>query len=133
MMNIGTQFERDFALLTKAELTPGSGNQFYATMDLEQVGTILWSLKATQGTHTGHSPIRLMDEVESEANARGISVIPAVAVRLLAGQKDQRDIAMLSVSDLMRINVEQISLARETKAEARRREAAVPELLREDL
>jgi hypothetical protein len=121
-VNIGTQFELDLAKELGLNRVPGSGNQWYAKLDVSGKGT-RWSLKAT-----GKKGFRVDDEFVEEAVA-GLQhdEVPMWAVRI----EEVGDFVMMRKEDWIRERKEKTFTIPATKAEERRSRAKVPQLMRE--
>ncbi len=129
----GRDFERDFAKRIGGQLVPGSGNKWFAKLDVANVGVLLWSLKHTDLTTFPLSQ-SIIDEavtaITDVSSGEGGSIIPGIAVEI--GKKNPLRVCILLEDDLLTMFQEQIKLGRETRGEAIRRKARVPQLLREE-
>lgn len=119
---LGFDFEEEFAGLLGSKVTPGSGNQWFAKMDIGD-GHILWSLKHTiKDTLTVNQ--KLINEVENAAGAEGS--MPGIAVKV-AGEP----FVMLRMEDFIKIVQEEIKIAPPSRSEIKRKNAATPLILRD--
>jgi hypothetical protein len=126
--DLGRRFEEDFAKALGGKLTPASGAKWFARMDVE-AGSCLWSLKATQ-LRTFPLSQRLVDEVVAATEGPGGSgAIPALAIRIGG---PAYDLVVLRRDDFIRIVEERQKFVAESRASAKREQARVPILLRED-
>jgi len=127
----GFEFEKMLAKLIDGDLHPGSGNKWYAKLDVGS-GSIIFSAKATKEKTFRITPA-MFQEVDEEIHGpggRGGGAIGAHAVQL---EMDPEQVYVaFRIEDLLRLLREEITLGREKRSEAITRQAAVPELLRED-
>jgi hypothetical protein len=131
----GNQFERDFCARIGGELTPGSGNKWYAKLDVDS-GTILWSLKSA--TTSGGKPAvsyllsihEFNEAIEASRGPGSRDIIPGMAIRI----GGVLDIVAMRVDDLLEIlrEPERFRLKTESKGELKARRARTPALLREE-
>jgi hypothetical protein len=128
MSDIGREFERDFATALGARLTPGSGNKWFAQMDVDS-GQILWSLKATQLKAFPLSRALIDEVVAATEGPGGTGSVPGMAIRI---GSPEYDLVVLRKDDFIRLFEEHAKLMMESKASARRERANIPILLRED-
>lgn len=126
----GTAFEEAFARRNGLDRVPGSGNQWASKLDVEGLGA-RWTLKSTKFRSFPLSLDVIQELLEACEGVGGTGEIPMGAVEL-DNRHTKETIVFMRESDFNRIQQEQISLTRETKADARRREATVPQLLREE-
>jgi hypothetical protein len=125
----GNKFEKFFSQLTGSELVKGSGNKWYALLDADGIGQILWSLKWTskKSFDLTDSLIDEMVEAVDGPGGRGGNTIPALGVGLQG-----EVLAVFRVQDLMRVLSEERALFRPSKGDVKKSLAQVPELLREE-
>ena len=124
----GFQFEEEFAQALGAEPTRGSGNQWFAKMDIGQA-EILWSCK-----HTDNESFRmsknLMREVQQAITGQGGvggSTIPGMAVSV-----DGEIYCTIRAEDFLRLMQEEVKFVQPSKGEAKRQRAKVPKLLADE-
>lgn len=119
----GLDYEKKFAKALGAEVTPGSGNQWYAKLDVGRKG-ILVSLK-----HTGKDALRVTRSILSEAirEARKTGAMPMLGVDI-AGE----DFVVMRREDFIALVQEEASIARPTKSDAKRARAKQPLILRDE-
>jgi hypothetical protein len=118
----GIDFEKRFADLIGGQLTPGSGNQWYAKLDVSSRG-ILFSLK-----HTGKNFFRITKDVLREAivAANQEGCIPAWALDI-AGE----DFILMRGHDFRMLMEEDHKVVAKSKRTAKRKRAATPVLMRD--
>lgn len=118
----GINFEKRFAGLIGGQLTPGSGNQWYAKLDVSRRG-ILFSLK-----HTGKASFRITKEILREAivAASKEGAIPAWAFDI-AGE----DFILMRGNDFRMLMEEDHKIIAPSKRAARRKRASTPSLMRD--
>lgn len=126
----GGLFEKKFAKRNGLQQVPGSGNQWTSKLDLKGLGA-RWTLKSTKFRSFPLSMDIVEEMVEACEGPGGTGEIPMGAVEL-DNRHDGEVIVFMRESDFNRLQQEQISLTRETRAEAKRRAAEVPQLMRED-
>ena len=119
----GRLFERIWAKLLGAQPQPGSGNQWFAKMDVAD-GEILWSLKYTEKKSFSLTK-ELMREVEKEVTP---GVIPGIATSV-----DGEQFVTLRAEDFIRLaSTDAMKYITPTKAEQKRARSKVPNLFRDD-
>lgn len=131
MGDIGRDFEDDWAKRTGGKTQPGSGNKWYARMDVSD-SVFLWSLKAT-GKRSFPVSIDLVEEVVTEVAGMGATradAIPGIAIRL--GNDRAHDLVVMRADDFVRLVTEERKYIVQSKADAKRARAAVPQLLRDE-
>lgn len=118
----GIDYEERMAKVIGARVQPGSGNQWYAKLDLSGRG-MLWSLK-----HTGKDFFRLSRAIMLEGIKAAVDegCIPGWLVDI-AG----RDYVIMLSEDFMMLMEEEHKVVKQSKSRARHRAAAVPALLRD--
>lgn len=122
----GREYERYLAKFLGGKLTPGSGNKWYARLDL---GTknIIWSAKFT--TKKSFSLTKdMLREAEGAANGpggEGGAAIPAMSVRV-----EGQDYAVMRLEDLRDLLVNKELIFEQSKKEKKKGAAKVPRLLR---
>lgn len=120
----GRRFEPFWAKALGVEPTRGSGNQWYAPLDVGDV-SFLFSLKETQAESFRISR-ELMREVERQITG---SRIPAMAVAVDGGEV----FVTLRGEDFLRlINSDQARYVTRSRGEQKRSRAKIPEILRDD-
>ncbi len=124
----GRRFERFFAKLFGVEPTRGSGNLWFAKLDVGD-GSITWSLKWT--SKSSFSMTReLLREADRAVHENGDNSIPGVAVSVDDGAEV---FVTFRASDLMRLlSTEQARYVTPTKSEQKRRIASTPSILRDE-
>lgn len=124
---VGRQWEEDFCDRVGGKLQPGSGNQWFAKLDVGDQH-FLWSLKAT-----GSASYRIADseiaEAEEAVHAPGGvgEAIPGMAIRT-----HSKEFVVLNLEDFLSIVTEKVKYVRQSKAEAKREAAAIPILFRDE-
>lgn len=119
----GFDFEKEFAGLFGEKPTPGSGNKWFAPMDIDG-GQIIWSLKSTQKDNLSVNR-EIIEEVEGHAGKTG--AIPGIAVKIIG-----EPFVLLKMQDFIKIVQEEIKMAPPSREEIKRKKAATPLLLREE-
>lgn len=126
MTGIGGQWELDFAQKFGAKVQPGSGNKPHAKLDVAGKN-ILWSLKATQGESFRLSPEEIEEAITGARGLGGPGVIPGMAIRV-----GDYDVVVMLAGDLIDVLTQpEAHSIPERKSDRRRREAAIPGILRE--
>jgi hypothetical protein len=126
---IGREFEEAWSKRVGGKLVPGSGNKWWAKMDVGDA-EFLWSCKAT--TNNGFRITQeLVDEVVEAVFAPGGrgSSTPALALRV---GTPAYDLVVLRADDFERIVQQEVKYVRQSNEDSKRQRAAVPELLRDD-
>lgn len=127
MTDIGRQFEEEFAEELGLEPVPGSGNQWHSKLDVTGGGA-RWSLKAT-----GHASasIKKKDVLEAEE-----ACVDTGEISLMGFALDYPDDPVIGVwmgiDTFKQLAAGELTLVTETKSDAKRRLAHLPELLREE-
>lgn len=118
----GIDYEKKLADLIGARIQPGSGNQWYAKLDLAG-RSVLWSLK-----HTGKASFRITKEILREAivAASKEGAIPAWAFDI-AGE----DFILMRGNDFRMLMEEDHKIIAPSKRAARRKRASTPSLMRD--
>lgn len=127
----GFDFEEHFAKLFGVEPTLGSGNQWFAPLDVGDV-QFLFSCKWT-GAESFRMSRALMVEVQKAINGpggRGGDTIPGVATHL---DESGETLVTLRAEDLLRLlQTGDYKYVVPSKGEQKRARASVPALLREE-
>jgi len=124
----GNRFERFWARVFGVEPTRGSGNQWFAKLDVPDGGAILWSCKSTDA-ESFRLTKATMREAQEAATGMGSSgeTIPGVATAV-----DGEVLVTLRAEDFLRMFTANVKYITPSKGEQKRLRAKVPELLRED-
>lgn len=126
--NKGLEFEHLFAKSVLSKPNPGSGNKWYARMDIVD-SLITWSCKFTSKKSFSLKQSDI-DEVVGVATGPGSNdSIPALAIRI--GTSDY-DVVVLRKDDFLRIVQEETKYVQATKTEAKRKRTKIPRLLQEE-
>lgn len=125
--DIGTEFEEEFAEEMGLEPVPGSGAQWHSKLDVAGGGA-RWSLKAT-----AHRSYRLKKSelVEAQAACAETGEIPLMAIALDYG-RDPMIAIVIDPNTFKQLAAGEFKFVTETKSDAKRRLAHLPELLREE-
>lgn len=124
----GKRFERFWARVFGSEPQPGSGNQWFAKLDVAD-GSITWSLKWT--SKDSHSISKeLLREADKAIYDNGDNSMPGIAISLANG--DEVIVAMRASDFLRLIQSDQARYILPPKAEQKRRLAGTPTLLRDE-
>lgn len=120
----GRQYERDFAEKLGGKVVVGSGNQWFAKLDVGD-RTILWSLK-----HTGKDFLRVTRKILGEAITEATKIgskgaIPGVAVDI-AGE----DFVILRADDFVALFEDGQYAVPMTSSRQKMARAKIPEALR---
>lgn len=126
----GRAFEDDVAALLGAEKVPGSGNQWYAKLDVGKVGELLMSLKWT-GVDPFPRLSTLMAEVDDAILAPG-GAGPETAGAVVTGGPTQRTMVHIDLLTFAKLFEEKAKLARQSKADARVERSKTPIALRDE-
>jgi hypothetical protein len=124
----GRRFERFWAALFGVEPQKGSGNVWYAKLDVGD-GTFTFSCKWTE--KESHSISKeLLREADNAIRENGDNSIPAIAIALDGGTET---VVVCRASDFVRIlESEQSRYIVPTKGEQKRRRSRLPGLLRDE-
>jgi len=125
-VNIGTEFENDLAKELGLKRVPGSGNRWFAKLDIRGRGT-RWSLKATGDSGFRVDEGMLMEAVNACESIGGTGEIPVWAVRTSIG-----DFIIQRKEDWIRFMREETFSVPQTKSQERRSRSKIPQLLRRD-
>lgn len=125
--NRGRDFENEWAERLGTTPQRGSGNLWYAKMDVGD-GTILWSCK-----HTDADSFRVNKELISEVQRaiNGPGGIGGDAIPGAAIQAGGEAYVVLRADDFLRLAQEEVKHVRPSKAEEKRVRSRIPNLLRE--
>ena len=123
---LGTEFEEAFAEEMGLTVVRGSGNQWHSKLDVKGGGA-RWSLKATRAkTYTISAD--LIEEVEKATQGFG----GTGEIGLHAFELNGEWFVLARARDFKEIAAGEYKLVTETKTDAKRKRAAVPELLRDE-
>lgn len=130
----GRRFERFFANLFGVDPQRGSGNLWYAKMDVGD-GAMLWNLKFSEQEVLRFGKYRVRDllrEAEQAINGQGGvggSIIPGVAI----AEEDGEVFVSLRAEDFLRIvRSDVVTHVVPSRGEQKRQRARVPALLRDE-
>lgn len=116
-------FEKIWGKLLGTKPQPGSGNKWYAKLDVADA-RFLWSLKHTEKKSFSLTPA-LMKEVEEEVTG---TTIPGIAVDV-----DGHRFVILNADDFLRFcESGEYKYIVPSRAEQKRQQAKIPTLFRED-
>lgn len=123
----GRAFEKFFARLLGVEPQKGSGNLWYAKLDVAD-GSITWSLKYTENESISISK-KMLREAEEGVYKNGDNSIPGIAAAIDGGNDV---IVVLKWADFARLLAhEQSGYIVPSKAAQKRHLAGIPVILRE--
>lgn len=122
----GRAFEVEWALRVGGKSQPGSGNQWFARMDVPDL-SVLWSCKWTDKPNFTLTPAIVNEVVNACLAPGGSGAIPGVTIQTSAFA-----IVALRAEDFLQIVTDKMKWAPERKSDAKRRRADIPELLRDD-
>lgn len=127
----GYDFEDDWADLFGSKVQKGSGNLWYAKLDVP-TGQMIWSLKHTDAESFRVTPEMIEEAIEAVYGpmGKGLGIIPAWAIRV--GQKRRR-LAMMEADDLIKILTEGVTIRQPSKGEVKRTRASMSALERKAL
>lgn len=125
----GFEFEREFARRHDMKPVPGSGSQWHSKLDTHGRG-VRWSLKSTQFGSFQISKALIEEIVEATESVGGTDEIPMMAIEL-DNRRDPIVLVVMREADFAALASEEMNLVRESKAQARRRTAEIPQLLRD--
>jgi hypothetical protein len=127
---IGAEFEQEFIERHGLRSVPGSGNQWHSKLDAAGRGA-RWSLKATADRGYRITPRDILELLA--ANGPGEDgAIRLMAVKTAATTEFPVVLVVMLEDDFKQISTGQVELFTETKVDAKRRLASIPELLRYD-
>jgi hypothetical protein len=124
----GFDFEETFAREMGLDPVPGSGNQWHSKLDETGFGA-RWGLKSTQFKSYPVSQGEIDEVVMACEGPGGAGEMPLWAFRI---GDDEHVLIGIRPVDFKRLAAGELVLARETKAESRRRRASIPILLRDE-
>jgi hypothetical protein len=124
----GRRFERFWAKIFGVEPQAGSGNQWFAKLDVAD-GSITWSLRWT--THESYRISKeLLREADKAVYENGDNSISGIAISIDDGAEV---VVVLRAADFQRIlAAENPGYIKPSKAEQKRQIAGIPTLLRDD-
>jgi hypothetical protein len=122
----GRGFEKDFAEAFGAELQPGSGNQWYAKLDVRG-REILWSLK-----HTTGKSITITRKILREAIQEATKIGSQGAIPGIAADVENEIFIVMRAQDFAMILAEDIRIVTAERAEVKRARAMTPLALRRE-
>lgn len=123
-LDAGREFEKRFAAEMGLDQVPGSGSTWHSKLDVKGFRA-RWSLKWHRGkTYTISRA--LLAEAQAATGAPG----GTGEIALHGFSLDGDWLVLMEASTFKAIAEGELVLVRESKADARRREAAIPELLR---
>ena len=128
-LQAGRDFEKQVAEFLGAEMVPGSGNQWYAKLDVGEAGGLLASLKWSTVDQMPRLT-RLMNETRQAITAPGGAGIETFGAVILGGP--QKTTITMYLDDFARAFEEKITLTRQSKVDAKIDRARTPILFRED-
>lgn len=131
MTDIGREFEEDFAEDMGLSVVPGSGNQWHSKLDVHGRG-VRWSLKATRDHSFRVTEKDIKEMVLSVMGPGATGDIGMMAIRINAEGNYPMDLIVMGKSDFKALAGGEYKLVTETKSDAKRRAAHIPELLRGD-
>ncbi len=120
----GLEYEERLAALLGARIQPGSGNQWFAKLDLD-VAEILFSLKHTSKASLSVTRNILSEVIHHATKIGSKGAIPAVAVDI-AGE----DFVLLRANDFAKLMEEDAKFVPQSTASRKRHRASIPEALR---
>lgn len=123
----GRQFEKEMAAVLGADLVPGSGNQWFAKLDLQKLGTLMLSLKWTGKDGFVLTP-KLFKEIYDAVYAPG-----GVGKDVIGGaviSVGDTPYAIFNLNDLVRILQEEITIGVQSKADAKVSRSRIPLIFR---
>jgi hypothetical protein len=125
----GIAFEEEFAARFGVKPHRGSGNKWYARMDLGDGQPILWSLKSTKHASFSVQKSDIDEVVEAVEAPGGVGgdVLPGLGVRVA-----DLDLVVLRADDFIALITESVAYLRPSKAEIKRANARVPLLFRDN-
>lgn len=125
----GRRFERFWAKVFGVEPQKGSGNQWFARLDVGD-GSITWSCKWT-GNNSFSISKELLREADEAIYENGDNSIPGIAASIDNGAEV---VVILRASDFLRLmQSDQARYIVPSKSEQKRARAGTPALLRDDV
>ncbi len=118
----GLEFERDFAKRLGGTLQPGSGNQWFAKLDVKGK-SFLWSLKQTSKESFSITRNVLHEAVRAVIGpgGRGDGTYPGLAVRIV-----DEDYIIMRASDFYDLVSSDVHIAEPTKRQEKMKAGNVP-------
>lgn len=118
---LGYSFENEFAKRLGASLQKGSGNQWYAKLDVKGK-SFLWSLKYTSKEQFPLSRCTVHEAVKATMGPGGKSTVyPGIAVRLV-----DEDLIVMRASDFLEMASEDVKIVEPTKRAQKMVQGSVP-------
>lgn len=122
----GRSFEEEFAAQIGAKLQPGSGNQWFAKLDVD-ASNVLWSLKWTEKRTFAITPDLILEADRATSGPAGTGQLPAIAARI----GGVGDIAVMRMEHFFDVATGKVSVkVGDQKAERARAQADLPLLER---
>lgn len=124
----GAEFEVQFSKRLGLRRVPGSGSQWHSKLDVHGKGA-RWSLKFTTKPSFTITARLIQEARDATMGVGGTGEIPMWAICI----ESLGTFVLMSEDDFTELAAGKITLANETsKADARRRRASVPQLLRDE-
>lgn len=123
----GRRFESFWAKIFGVDPRPGSGNQWFARLDVAD-GSILWSLKFTDDRSIRLSKEQMV-EVQRAISEQGTSDIPGLAFAIDGGAEV---FVTLRAEDFLRLLTDDVKYVTPSRGDQKRYRAMLPELLRDE-
>ena len=130
MTEIGRKFEEDFAEEMGLQRVPGSGNQWHSKMDVRGRGA-LWSLKSTKHKSFSLKHDDWLELLTATYGMDGDGRDPFMAARIYA-EDDPLDLVIMTTDQFKELASGDYQYVQQSKVEAKRKLASIPELLREE-
>ncbi len=126
--DIGREFEEEFAGRYGLRAVPGSGNQWHGKLDAAGRGA-RWSLKATADRGYRITPRDILELLAANAPGQD-GLMRLMGIKTAATTEFPVVLVVMLEDDFKQISTGKVELFTETKVDAKRRLASIPELLR---
>lgn len=126
---LGLGFEEEFAEQMGLEQVPGSGSGPFWKLDLQGFAA-RWSLKFTRFKANPIGVIEMEEAIEACEGSGGSGEMPMWGGRM--GGDPRYDFVMMRAGDFKKLTEGRLVLTQESKADAKRRTASVPVLMRDE-
>lgn len=124
--DIGGEFERSFAAKIGGKVVLGSGNQWFAKLDVGSK-SFLWSLKATAKESFSLTRGMLHETIRAVygPGGKGGDIIPGMAVCV-----QDEEYVVLKLDDFLNLVREDIKLVKPTKRQEQKAQGSIPRFSR---
>lgn len=125
-MNPGLKYEKDFARKIGGKIVPGSGNKWYAKLDVRS-SSIIWSCKYTSKVSFSLTKDILYEAWRAAIGPGGSGTIPALAINI---ESADEEVVVLRLSDFLSLLQDERKLFEPTGKSKKMLQSAVPKFRR---